>query len=74
MKKQKLTQKQCVLAHLKKGKAITPMDALNLFGSFRLSSIIERLRNDGHKIETIRIPFTSKYGFKSNYAKYVLVK
>lgn len=72
--KQKLTQKEAVLKHLKKGKSITPIEALNYFGSFRLSSIINRLRKDGIDIVTIPVEFTSKYGFKSRYAKYKIVK
>lgn len=37
---------------LAEGKTLTPLDALNLFGSMRLSSIIHELRKYGAIIET----------------------
>ena len=47
-----MTQKQSILDHLRSGKTITPLDALNLYGSFRLSSIIHDLRQEGFNIKT----------------------
>ena len=46
------TQRQRVLAHLMSGKSITPIEALDLYGSFRLSSIIFDLREQGYDIRT----------------------
>lgn len=46
-------QKTKVLSYLKKHKTITPLQALSKFGCYRLSSIIHRLRDDGHNIITI---------------------
>ena len=48
----KLTQKDKVLAHLQENKKINPLEALNLYGSFRLGAIIFTLREEGHNIET----------------------
>ena len=45
------SQKDQILAHLKKGKTITPLEALKLFGCFRLAARIHDLRMDGHDIE-----------------------
>jgi len=42
----KKSKKQLVLEHLQSRKPITPMDALNLYGSFRLSVIIFELRKE----------------------------
>jgi len=45
---------QCneILKHLEDGKSITPIDALSLFGVFRLAARIADLRKQGHEIET----------------------
>ena len=51
-KDKKISKKSKVLAHLLTGNTITPIDALNLYGSFRLGAIIFELRADGHKIGT----------------------
>lgn len=61
------TQNANILAHLKAGKNITAIDALNLFGCFRLSARIYELRNRGYQIETTR---KSKSG--KNFAVYSL--
>jgi len=45
-------QTKQILAHLESGKSITPIDALNLFGVFRLSARIFDIRKLGHKIIT----------------------
>lgn len=39
-------QNKQIKAWLESGRSITPLDALNLFGSFRLSARIFDLRND----------------------------
>ncbi|CAB5218609.1 Helix-turn-helix domain containing protein [uncultured Caudovirales phage] len=46
------TQNQQIKAYLTKGKSITPLDALNKFGCFRLSARIKNLRDEGLKIAT----------------------
>lgn len=46
------TQKAGVRAWLLEGNHITPLDALRMFNSMRLSSIIFRLREEGLRIET----------------------
>ena len=57
-----------VKRHLIEGKSITPMDALILFGAFRLSHIIYVLRKEGYNIKTDLI----NDGIR-RYAKYSLV-
>lgn len=54
------SQTKKILAHLKSGKTITPLEALAEFGCLRLSGRIYDLRRDGHQIETNRI--TTKSG------------
>ena len=54
---------------LKKGKAITPLLALKLYGSFRLSGRIYDLKRDGHRIEKTMV----RKGRKQ-WARYVLAR
>ena len=49
-----VTQNDKILSYLEEGNSISPMDALNHFGCFRLASRIHDLRSDGNLIETIR--------------------
>jgi hypothetical protein len=63
----KKTQNEMILAYLKKGKSITPLDALNKFHCFRLAARISDLRNDGLNIAT---KYVTKEG--KNYASYKL--
>ena len=51
----KITQLQNIEQHLVEGKTITPIEALNLYGCFRLAARISDLRNDNMKITTTRI-------------------
>lgn len=44
------TQNRMILAELKQGKSITPIDALTKHGCFRLSARIYDLRQAGHNI------------------------
>ena len=46
------SQKTACLAYLKEHGSITPMQALEEFGCFRLAVVISRLRADGHSIFT----------------------
>jgi len=45
-----MTQKDMILNWLQKGKTITPMEALEKFGCFRLAARIHNLRESGHNI------------------------
>ena len=46
------SQNEKIKAYLNKGKSITPIDALNKFGCFRLSARIANLRDEGLNIAT----------------------
>lgn len=50
--KKALTQKEHILAHLKQHGIITPIEALNLYGCFRLAARIHDLVKDGHAIHS----------------------
>jgi hypothetical protein len=44
-----------ILAHLQEGKAITPLEALNSFGTFRLAARIYDLRKAGYDIRCRKV-------------------
>ena len=46
------TQTRQVLEYLSKGGELSGLDALSMFGAYRLSSIIYNLRKTGHNIKT----------------------
>lgn len=68
------TQKKSIKEHLLNGKPITAISALNLYGCFRLSSIINTLRNEGVAIVDTWVS-SKKVGkhFKSYYVEKELV-
>ena len=51
-----MTQKEQIAAHLKAKGWITPLEALNEYGCFRLAARISELREDGMAILTFREP------------------
>lgn len=60
-----------VLAYLKQGKTITQGEAINLFNCYRLSAVIQRLRNTGYHIITHNEPNINARG---SHARYELVE
>ena len=60
------TQVQNILEYLKLGKALTPIEALNMFGCLRLAPRIFDLKQDGHNIGTDMIT-KDKKTFASYY-------
>jgi hypothetical protein len=47
-----MSQTKQIANYLNKGRKLTPIDALNKFGCFRLAARISDLRNDGMNIVT----------------------
>jgi hypothetical protein len=64
------TQTAQILAHLKTGRSITPIDALNRYGCFRLGARIYDLKQDGHNIYREMVETDSG----KRVASYTLVK
>ena len=64
------TQKDRILDYLMEGHSLTPLEALNLFGCFRLGARIADIKGEGYLIRTDRVkdPRTGKY-----YASYSLL-
>lgn len=63
------TQRENILRHLEERGRITPLDALNLYGCFRLAPRIHELRAEGHDIETAMVSRDD-----SSYAEYSMEK
>ena len=63
----KKSQKEMVLEYLKTHRGITPLEALDMFGCFRLAAVICELRKDGYDIETEMVTRNEK-----TYANYIL--
>ena len=59
-----------ILMHLQREGSITGAIAYDKYRCYRLSSVINRLR-DNHIIETVMVETTTDYGRKSKYANYV---
>ena len=64
-----MSQNNLILKHLKKGKTLTPLQALRLFDCWALSSRISNLKADGHNIKTEMITNKGK-----TFARYSLEK
>jgi hypothetical protein len=71
-------ESQCnqIKAHLQSGRSITALDALYMYGCFRLGARIYNLKQQGLKIKTEMIEITSPSVFdnKKRFAKYTLLK
>ncbi len=67
------TQKESVILYLEWFGEITPKEAMEEFGIWRLSAIIYNLRHkEKIKIETELINTVNRFGNDCNYAKYKL--
>lgn len=64
----KNTQCGLILQHMQQGKSITPLEALDKFGCFRLASRISDLNKSGHNI--VKEMVSGANG--KRYAKYYL--
>ena len=65
-----MTQCDQILHHLETVGPLTPLDALNLFGCFRLTSRIWDLKQRGHNIHT----GTKSISNGKSFAVYTLIK
>ena len=63
-----MTQTEQIRAHLLSGRDITPLEALDQYGCFRLAARVSEIREEGHDIETIIEERNGK-----RYARYRLV-
>lgn len=68
----KMTCDERVLAYIKKFGGITPMEAWNAIGIYRLSGSIFNLRKAGYCIETNLVDVRNRYGDVCKVARYTL--
>tara|TARA_R100000963_G_C4567668_1_gene53855 strand:- start:37 stop:306 length:270 start_codon:yes stop_codon:yes gene_type:complete len=52
LKDKKKSQYELILADLIDGKSITPIDALEKYGCFRLAAVVYNLKEDGYDVNT----------------------
>ena len=45
------SQKSAILAYLQSGRTLSPIEALNMFGCFRLGARVYDLKQEGHNIQ-----------------------
>ena len=57
------------MTHLQSGRSITPIEALNEYGCFRLAAHIEVLRREGHNIFTHMVDNGGKKFAKYTYTR-----
>lgn len=61
------SKEQQILNHLKQGKTISPIEALEQYGCFRLSAAIYRLKTKGYDITTHNERNSSGTGTHARY-------
>lgn len=67
-----MTQKERVLDYLKTHTSITPMEAWNKLGIYRLGDAIFKLRKDGHDIKSSLTEVKNRFGESCRVAEYRL--
>jgi hypothetical protein len=55
-----MTQTQQILKHLEKGNKLTSLEALQLFGCFRLAARVQELRDVGRDIKSQLVKINGK--------------
>jgi hypothetical protein len=54
-----MNQTDQILAYLRRGRSLTPLSALNLFGCLRLGARVHDLKRQGVKIKTQMVSLSS---------------
>lgn len=67
-----LNQKALILKFMRDFGSITPVEAIEEFGCYRLGARIWDLRHDGHAIKTHTVTRKNRYGKTVSFAKYIL--
>lgn len=66
----KETKTEKILHYLQENKTLTSIQAIEMFGSTRLASIIFNLRRHGEPIETVMVDGNDRYGNNIRFARY----
>ena len=70
----KATQNVRIMEYLDENGSITPLEAMQCLGVMRLAARIEELKHDGVPIVMIRENVTNRWGEKTSFARYWLVR
>ena len=70
----KATQNVRIMEYLDVNGSITPLEAMQCLGVMRLAARIEELKHDGVPIVMIRENVTNRWGEKTSFARYWLVR
>ena len=70
-----MNKTKAIMQHLLENGNITSWEAIKEYGATRLSAIIFNLRHK-YKMNIVsqKVEFIDRYGDKSNFAKYILIK
>ena len=66
-------QETRLLEYLKTNYTITPMEAWNELGIYRLSDVVFKLRNKNYEIETERMSVVNRFNEVCSFAEYKLL-
>ncbi len=69
-----MTQEQRILQHFENKSTLTSLEAWKNYGVARLASVINVLRKRGVKIESIRADGFNKFGERTHWTIYKIVK
>ena len=69
-----MSDKDRLLAWLKSGRTITPLEAMNELGCYRLGARIWDLRREGYTIITTMVETKDRNGERCRFARYRLVQ
>jgi hypothetical protein len=69
-----MSDKDKLLEWFRSGRTITPVEAMNELGCYRLGARIFDLRKDGHTIVTTMETTTDRHGERCRFARYKLVE
>lgn len=69
-----MTQNEMILRYLKGIGPITPVEALQEFGCFRLGARIHQLRQRGYTISTEMVSKKNVFGKWTRFARYSIVE
>lgn len=67
-----MSDKAKILKHLQEKGSITPMEALEQYGCYRLGARVWDLRRDGHDISTTIVEGRDRNGEPMKFARYSL--
>lgn len=70
----KLNQRERIARHLRDFGSITGMEAISEYGIMHLASRIDELRKGGMPIRTEMVKGVNRYGEKTAYGRYVLLR